>query len=407
MKILLTADQYYPPTLGGSAISVRRLAHGLAERGHHVTVVAPAENFSDYVEREGAVVVVRCRSVPAVHLIKHADRDKIRVALLPMLVVRRVINELEPDVVHVQFPPYIGLTALKLARKLGIPVLGTLHAVPDNPFPARNKRSPVYRLFASKFWETIVDWGTECDLVTAPTSTACELLATHGLSRSLPISNGVDLHTFRPPPDNAARRDNRARLHLPLDQPLVLYAGRFAPEKRLDLLLRAIPSVRQQMNAHFVLVGTGSQEVIELADELDVLRHVTFTGVLPEDELPLVYRAADVFALPSEAELQGMVLLEAAASGLPLVGADALAIPEIVRDGENGFLHRKGDYAHLADRLLVLLSDPALRRRFGARGREIAQSHSFERTVSRFEKLYEQVRHQATAAVGASFRRGA
>ncbi|HSV93041.1 MAG TPA: glycosyltransferase, partial [Desulfobacterales bacterium] len=78
MKLLLTADQYFPPTLGGSAISTRRLAHGLAERGHQVTVLAPAARYADYVEHEDGVSVVRCRSIPAIHLVRNADRHKIR-----------------------------------------------------------------------------------------------------------------------------------------------------------------------------------------------------------------------------------------------------------------------------------------------------------------------------------------
>ncbi|MBI4491393.1 MAG: glycosyltransferase [Chloroflexi bacterium] len=389
MKILLAADQYYPPTLGGSAISVRRLAHGLADRGHHVTVLAPASSFADCTEREGGVAVVRCRSVPALHLVKNLDRDRIRVAFLPMSTVRRTIDALRPDVVHIQLPAYIGAMAIKVAEQAGIPVVATFHALPDNPFPARNKRSPVFRLFASKFWETVIALGAHCDAVTAPSRTACHLLEAHGLPhQAIPVSNGVDLRCFRPPEDELERASIRARLGLPQAQPLVLYAGRFAREKRLDLLLQAIPLVRAAVDAHFVLVGTGSSEVMELAETLRVQEHITFTGLLPDDLVPLAYRAVDLFALPSEAELQGMVLLEAAASGLPLVGAASCAIPELVLHGENGFLHRPGDHQDLARQLIAALVDPPARRRFAARSRDVAQAHSFDRTLSRFESLY-------------------
>jgi glycosyltransferase involved in cell wall biosynthesis len=392
VNLLLTADQYFPPTLGGSAISTRRLAHGLAERGHRVTVLAPAARFADYVEQENGVSVVRCRSIPAAHLVRNADRDKIRAAVFSGKIATRTVESLTPDIVHVQVPAYLGANAARAARRLGIPLVATHHAVPENLYPSRSRRSPLFRILAHTFWDRVVAFCNRCDVVTAPTATACQLLRAHAMERPLvAISNGVDLSTFRPPRDEAEQTACRTRLGLPTDRPIVLYAGRFAVEKRLDVLVDAIRLVLARAPAHFVFCGSGSTTVQQQAEARGVAEATTFLGLLPDEDLPLAYRAADLFALPSEAELQGMALLEAAATRLPLVGANALAIPELIVDGENGFLHTPGDATDLAEKIVRLLGDAALRRRFGERCLALAREHAFDRTLDSFERLYESI----------------
>ncbi|MBI3978799.1 MAG: glycosyltransferase [Chloroflexi bacterium] len=389
MRILIVADQYYPPTLGGSAIAARRLAHGLAGRDHEVLVLAPSTDFSHRVEREGRTTVVRCRSIPALHLRQYTNRDQIRVAFLPHALVARTFRTFRPEVVHIQIPAYIGAAAAHLARKSAIPIVATQHAMPENLLPTQQKDSLVFRAFGAKFWENVVHFGGRCDVVTAPSQTACRLLREHGLtSEPIAVSNGVDLAQFRPAATEAERAAARAALGVPPDPPIVLYAGRLAFEKRLDVLIAAAARVLDAAPAHFVLTGAGATEITALVEAAGIREHVSFTGVIADELFPLVYRAADVFVLPSEAELQGIVLLEAAASGLPLVGADAYAIPELIDDGENGYLHRPGDTADLAEKLLRLLRDPDRRRRMGERSRELVQAHSLAAVITRYETVY-------------------
>jgi len=122
------------------------------------------------------------------------------------------------------------------------------------------------------------------------------------------------------------------------------------------------------------------------------------TGLLDDQAMPLVYRAADIFALPSEAELQGLVLLEAAASGIPLVGANALAIPEIVHHGVNGYLHVPGDADDLADRLTALAADAGLRQRLGTAGLDVVRPHSIDACIRQNEDVYQMVLERAAKA---------
>ncbi len=394
MKILLVADQYYPPTLGGSAISSRRLAHGLAERGHQVSVIAPSLTFRHSVEHDGNTTIYRCRSVSPL-ISSPGKKAPPRFALLPDGMVERTIAKVQPDVIHIQTPAYIGAIAVKIAKKLGIPVVATNHAMPENVLPfvpfKVNKDWQTYKVFESRYWEEIITLLDQCDFVTAPTNLACDMLFENGLAKqAVPVSNGVDLHLFKPTTPEE-KRSLKERFNLPLDRPAILYAGRMSVEKRLDVLVEAIPKALAQTPFHVVFTGSGPMDIPAMIQEARCSEHVTFTGMVDESTLPLIYRAVDVFVLPSEAELQGMVLLEAAASGLPLIGANASAIPEIVHHGENGFLHVPGSGQDLADRIVQLVDDEPLRQKLGQRGLELVQHHALRETVSQFEAIFRDV----------------
>ncbi len=389
MKILLTADQYYPPTLGGSAIATRRLAHGLAERGHQVYVLAPSTAFRHSIEKDGKTVIIRCRSIPALHLRRYLNRHQIRVALVPDGVVERTILKIEPDVIHIQLPAYIGAIAARVGKRLGIPLVATNHAMPENMLPTQNKDNFAFKLVGKRFWEETIKLCESCDCVIAPSITACDMLFRNGLNKqSVPISNGVDLQVFHPPASPAEKVALRKRFHLPQDKTLILYAGRLAVEKRLDVLVDAMSAVVEKTNAHLVFTGTGSTEIQERVASRGLDEHVSFTGMLDDQLFPLIYRAVDLFAIPSEAELQGIVLLEAAASGLPLVGANAQAIPELIKHEQNGFLFAPGNVEELSKRLIELVEDPELRASMGESSLRLVQAHAIEACVEQNESVY-------------------
>lgn len=392
MKLLLVADQYYPPTLGGSAITLRRLAHGLAERGHDVTVLAPGtQGLRNYVERDGNTTVVRARAVPALHLATNTNKKTApRLALLPESVVERTIQRIRPDLIQIVTPTIMGAPAWKHGRKLGIPIVASNHGIADNLIPFKyNREWLAYKIWDSVYWKEVIEFLNQCDFVTAPTNLACDMLTERGLNKQpVPVSNGVDLNVFRPPGPGEKER-LRLRFKLPDDRPIVMYAGRLALEKRLDLLLEAMPKVLSRARCHFLFMGAGSLDIKGMVSAAGLGAHATFTGLVDDQTLPLVYRAADMLVLPSESELQGMVLLEAAASGLPLIGANALAIPEIVHHGENGLLHVPGNADDLAERILALVEDEAARQQYGETSLELVQHHALDACVAQMASIYE------------------
>jgi phosphatidylinositol alpha-1,6-mannosyltransferase len=191
------------------------------------------------------------------------------------------------------------------------------------------------------------------------------------------LPSGVDIETYRPNP--AARAEIRARHGLG-DRPTVVCISRLVPRKGQDMLIRAFPEIRRRVpGAALLIVGGGpyADTLRALAQERGVSSDVIFAGSVPWSELPAHYAAGDVFAVPCrtrgrglDVEALGIVFLEAAAAGLPVVAGRSGGAPETVRDGITGHVVDGRDVAELADVVSGLLADPERAAKMGAAGRE-------------------------------------
>ena len=206
------------------------------------------------------------------------------------------------------------------------------------------------------------------------------------------IPHGVDTVRFHPASSDE-RSAARARLGLPADACVIAFTGRLLRGKGLEELLAAFAKLAGDVpSAHLLIVGSGAGQALSVEEDLraTVLREglatrVTFTGRL--DDVSEALRAADVFAFPSVYEALGLSLIEAAATGLPAVGARTGGIVDVIEDGASGWLVSPGDAFELAARLRALVADPAARARLGGRAREIA--------VDRFDEARALLRYRA------------
>jgi glycosyltransferase involved in cell wall biosynthesis len=231
-------------------------------------------------------------------------------------------------------------------------------------------------------WRDIGRVYAKADVVTAPTPRAVDLLAQHaGLTHAIPVSNGIDTDHYP-----TSTREDRP-------EPTVLFVGRLDPEKRVDEIIRAFALLPENLPGRLEIIGTGNKadEWAALAVKAGVAHRIRFRGYVPDDELLTAYSDADVFCMPGIAELQSLVTLEAMSSGLPVVAADAMALPHLVRPGVNGWLYTPGDVRELANRLGDLLADAALRHRMGAASRELVAAHAVDGTLDAFEGIYDKV----------------
>ncbi|MGO9505340.1 MAG: glycosyltransferase [Streptosporangiaceae bacterium] len=375
LRILIVTDQY-PPMVGGVPSVTRALAAGLAGRGHRVAVLAPRTGRRDADATAGRARVRYLASVP------WPLYDGMRLAL-PAGGLRALAGRRPPDVVHIHCPLVLGATALASARRRAIPVVYTNHYLPANVSPSLRRRP---RLFDDAFYACLLAFANRCSYVTAPSATALRLLRERGLRvPSRVISNGVEARMSAPAgaPELLARRYG-----LPRDQPVILSVGRLSPEKRLDVLIDA--AARLTRPAHVAIGGTGPQESALRAGvrQRGLTGRISFLGFVPDADLPGLYRAADVFAIASEAELQSLTTMDAMASGLPVVAAGACALTELVSHDRSGYLFAPGDAAAMARYLDRLAADPPLRRRMGAAGVLIAAGHERGRTLAQWEYLY-------------------
>ncbi|GAB1645941.1 glycosyltransferase family 4 protein [Krasilnikovia sp. MM14-A1259] len=208
------------------------------------------------------------------------------------------------------------------------------------------------------------------------------------------LAPGVDVDAFHPDVDGSSVR---ARYGL-ADRPVIVCVSRLVPRKGQDTLIRALPAVRRRVPGAALLLGSGGpyRKTLErLAREHGVESDVVFTGSVPWAELPTLFAAGDVYAMPCrtraaglDVEGLGIVYLEASATGLPVVGGDSGGAPDAVRDGETGFVVGGRDLDVLVGRLVELLSDPARARAMGAAGRAwVEQEWRWERQADRMRAL--------------------
>jgi glycosyltransferase involved in cell wall biosynthesis len=379
MRILIVTEQYLP-MVGGVATVTHNLSQDLAAAGHAVRVVAPSESLHNERAQDGPVTVRRYPSF------EWPSYDGLRIAFPPVAPLRRLFARFRPEVVHLHSPIVLGNVAQFLAAGRHVPVVATNHYMPENMSPALSTDPLLGKSFDTLAYSYLVSFYNRCDYVTAPTAYALALLREHGLETpGRPISNGIDLAAFAPRTrDEALRR----RLGLPADRPLILYVGRLSEEKRVAVLLDALTQVRAP--AHLVIGGAGpeAEELRQRANDLELTERVTFLGRVPDDELVPLYRLADIFAMPSTAELQSLSALEALAVGLPVVAANAGALPELVRDGVNGLLFAPEDSAELGERLTQLVTHPALRRRMAQAAIAAAAEHDRQRITQEWPRVY-------------------
>jgi glycosyltransferase involved in cell wall biosynthesis len=205
------------------------------------------------------------------------------------------------------------------------------------------------------------------------------------------VPNGVDVEKFKPVGDS---EKNRRKFGLG-DEPCVLFVGSLIPRKGLPLLVEAARKiVKEKADTKFLIVGDGplKNQLIASLEKANLLGNFLFMGNLKENILPIIYSCADVFVLPSIQEGQGIVLLEAQASGKPVVAFDVGGINETVQNGETGLLVERGNIDGLAYALLKLLRDKGLRDKLGVNGRSfVTENFTWDICAQKMLKVYREV----------------
>lgn len=383
MRVLITGTTYYP-ALNGQSVFTVNLAEGLARAGHEVTVMFPETHASTRIRNR-----VRLQAVGSLSLgFIHGD------SYLPVTFGRvlRVMEEFQPDVVHIQDHYPLSGAAVRHARRLGIPVVGTNHFVPGNLSHYVPGASLFRAVLEHAMWEWMLRLYRRLDLVTAPSEAAVDLLKAQGLRvPAFPVSCGTDLTRFHPRHD-IDRKAERLKYGLHPARTLFITVGRVDREKRLDILIRAMAQIHgPEVQLAIAGEGAAAHELQALVRELDLEDRVRFLGRVPNEELPLLLNSADIFVMASEAELLSIASLEAMASGLPLVLANALALTELVTPGENGYLFTPGNPIDAARCMQLIASQPERWKEMGKHSLERIGPHSLDATIERYSALYVQV----------------
>ena len=324
MNILILTNTF-TPHVGGVARSVEAFSAEYRKRGHRVLVVAPEFPGMSLDE----VDVVR------INAIQNFNASDFSVALPIHPHLSDSIDAFRPDIVHSQHPFLLGITALRLARHRGLPLVFTHHTLYDQYTHYVPGDSSALKRFAI---ELATRYANLCDQVFAPSESIQTLLQQRGVTTPIAVvPTGVRLEYFAQGDGLAFRRE----MGIPETAFVVGHLGRLAPEKNLEFLTQAVTDfINRNSRAHFLLIGNGpSENAIRAAfARAGMESQLHIAGILQQQPLADALHAMDVFAFASMSETQGMVLTEAMAAGLPVVALDAPGAREVVSDGLNGRL---------------------------------------------------------------------
>lgn len=354
MKIGIFSESY-EPVLNGVAVSILTLTGALKELGHETYVFAPG--FPGHVDVNNQTI-----RFPS---IRTAFAKDYPLAVPVMRGLTGKVKQLELDVIHTHTPFMLGWLGLRLGKRLGIPVVSTYHTLYTeyvHYFPLAPKS--VSRTFIVRM---LRDYYNRCEHVITPSGPMEKVLRGYGVDRPVTvIPTGLNISTAR---DESARRRIRQECGIPEEARVLLYVGRIAREKHLDLLLQAFDRLAAKYaDIRLMIAGGGPYEdqCRKNASKLRSSDRIAFTGYVPREKVAKFYSAGDLFTYPSPTETQGIVVCEALGAGLPCVLVNGGGTPEMVVDGEDSLLTKVevDDFSQKIDRLL---SDPALTQAFSSR----------------------------------------
>jgi glycosyltransferase involved in cell wall biosynthesis len=383
MRIGIVSETY-PPEINGVALTVHSLAAGLAARGHSIDLIRPRQIQPRQAEPGIDILDVRGGALPRY--------PGLRFGFPAGRTLRRHWLRQRPDAVYVATEGPLGWSAIRTAARLGIPVSSGFHTRFDSyaDHYGLGWLKPLVRVYLSRFHRRAA-------ATLVPTDALVDELRAMGISNARLLRRAVDTELFHP-----GRRDDGLRSDWGVDSatPVVLYVGRIAPEKNLDLAVQAFRAVQQRVpNARYVWVGDGPARATIEAANPDFI----FAGVQRGDALARHFASADLFPFPSLSETFGNVILEALAAGLPVVAYAEGAAREHLLNGVNGYCIASGDAAKFIDATVQLAANPGLIRHMGRAAHAGVAALSPDAVIRDFESLLREMAeenlHEHLAAI--------
>jgi len=352
LRVVLTTGNYNY-IKDGVSLTLNRLVGWLERNGVEVLVIAPVAEQAA-MEHQGRLLPVPSFAIPT--------RKEYRIGRRLTAQLKDEIVRFKPDLFHIAVPDITGHSALNFAEKMRVPVVSSFHTRFDEYLQYYH-----LRFLEPWFHKKLRAFYARCEHLYVPSASMMAELAGQDIADNMRLwTRGVDHDRFDP----ARRSLEWRRVHGFADDDVVIaYAGRLVAEKNMAVMARVFAGLKARGVPHrTLLLGDGP----EAGWMRKALPDTVFAGFLHGDELATGYASSDIFFFPSITETFGNVTLEAMASGLPSVTADATGSRSLVREAETGFLVPVDREDQMIERLVQLLSDGQMRQKFGARARDIA-----------------------------------
>lgn len=387
MKIGIFTDTYNPVT-SGVVTSINMVEQELKKRGHEVYVfttsksVQPNENQTLYM----------LNSIPLLI----AKQYKNRIATFYSREIAKQIKEIGLDIVHTQTEFSVGAFGKIISRKYDIPFIHTYHTMWEDyvhyisPIKGRNIRlKRLVRTFSRAFVRK-----AEC--VITPSNKTAKYLKYKCNVKNKPIyiiPTGIDIAPFKSSNFSLEEKNKlKESLGIKQDEKVILFLGRVASEKSIDVLMDVMPSIfKDHPNYKFLIVGDGpsKKSLEEQAKKLNIENKVIFTGKVPWNEVPKYYNLGDVFVNASITETQGLTFIEAMAAEVPVVAKYAPNLSEFIKNNKNGILVKKN--ADFKNAIVDVIENKNLKETIIKGGNETAKEYSIEVFGDKLEMLYSEI----------------
>lgn len=389
MKIGIFTDTYNP-TVSGVVTSINMLEQEMKKRGHEVYIFAPSKSITANDSQN----LYMLKSMPLLV----ARQYKNRIAAFYSRDIAKKIKELNLDIVHTQSEFSLGLFGKIIARKFDIPFIHTYHTMWEDYMhyivPVKEGSRNIYpKRFARTFSRNFI---RKAECIITPSKKTEKYLKYRCKIKNKPIyviPTGIDLAPFASSNFSYEDKQNlRKSLGISKDDNVIIFLGRVAEEKSIDVLLDNMPSIFKELpNTKFLIVGDGPSKIDleNQANKLNISDKVIFTGKVPWNDVPKYYNIADIFVNASLTETQGLTFLEAMAAGLPIVAKYAPNLTEYIYNNKNGILVKKN--TDFSKSILDILKNKKIAEKLSLNALETAKQYSVEEFGDKLEMLYSEI----------------
>jgi 1,2-diacylglycerol 3-alpha-glucosyltransferase len=372
MRIAYYSDTYLP-TMDGVVKSMIEFRRQLEIYDHEVFTFAP-----------GSRETIQSNTDPKVfyyNSITFTPYPTYRLALNPWP-SKEIIESKKIELIHSQTMGPMGYGARDIAKKKKLPFVGSFHTLIPYATHYISKRKDVQDFAKDVAWKYLKWYYGSCDVTIVPSNTIKELIEKEGFTNVKVVENGINLSPY----EKSVR--DRPSFNLNEEDFILLFVGRIVKEKNLEVLIRASKKIIKEMpNVKFIIAGKGPEENYykDLVVKAEVTDYFKFLGFVPDSKIYSLYKSADVFIFPSKFETQGLSGIEAMASGLPVVGADYLAISEIIKNDYNGILFDPDDENDLIEKIMICISK---KKKYSKNALETSKQFSIENTTNKLLEIY-------------------
>jgi glycosyltransferase involved in cell wall biosynthesis len=381
LNILMVCD-IITQQIGGAFISAERFAGFLKKMGHKVIILSAKYPNTNKVDIHNGMKIYSIS--PSIKIPKFDG--KVRLAIPSKRKIKSIIKEEKIDLLYIPIPTPLCISAVTAAKEQGIKIIAHSHTQPENIFLHLPKIFHNQKL-NNLFYKYIINIYKKSDILICPSKFSEEKIKKYDNSiKTIVISNGVDRSRFK----KTSYLPIVKKYNIPINKKQVLYVGRLSPEKSINTLIESIPFVKKEFsNVHFNIVGGGYpvDEFKALAEKLNITKDITFYGMIPDEELVMAFNIGDIFVLPSIAELEGMVVLEAMSCGLPIIIANAEESASRYFVKNNGLLFEPNNERDLAEKILKLLKNDKLRKQMAKASLRDIKNYDIKTSSKMFEKL--------------------